>query len=46
MAISASRPRDLTAERNWVPFPTGPAVIFSARTICGLYCGSLPWSAT
>ena len=36
MAISASRPRDLTAERNWVPFPTGPGVTFADRTMCGL----------
>jgi hypothetical protein len=36
MAISASRPRDLTAERNWVPFPTGPGVTFADRAMCGL----------
>ena len=30
------RPLDATAERTWVPFPTGPAVIFSARTIWGV----------
>ena len=46
MAISASRPRDLTAERNWVPFPTGPGVTFADRTMCGLYAGSFRWSAT
>jgi hypothetical protein len=28
--------RVLTAERNWVPFPTGPGVTFADRTICGL----------
>jgi hypothetical protein len=36
MAISASRPLDLTAERNWVPFPIGPGVTFADRTMCGL----------
>jgi hypothetical protein len=36
MTISASRPPDLTAERNWVPFPTGPGVTFADRTMCGL----------
>jgi Protein of unknown function, DUF488 len=36
MVISASRPRDLTAERNWAPFPTGPGVTFADRTMCGL----------
>ena len=41
ISISAVRPMDATAERNCVPFLTGPGVIFSARTICGLYCGSL-----
>src|SRR5437763_2195494 len=35
-----------TAERNTVPFPTGPPVSLSARTIRGLYCGSFRWSAT
>src|SRR5258708_15970554 len=34
-----------TAERNTVPFPTGPPVSFSARTIRGLYRGSFRWSA-
>ena len=34
-----------TAERNTVPFPTGPPVTFSARTIRGLYRGSFRWSA-
>jgi hypothetical protein len=42
----AGRLIDATAERNWVRFRTGPAVIFSARTQCGLYGGSLLWSAT
>ena len=46
ISISTVRPMDATAERNRVPFPTGPAVIFSARTMRGLYCGSLLWSAT
>jgi hypothetical protein len=46
ISISAVRPIDVTAERNLVPVPTGPGVIFSARTIWGLYCGSLLWSAT
>jgi hypothetical protein len=45
MAISASRPRDLTAERNWVPFPAGPGVTFVDRTMCGLRAGSFRWPA-
>ena len=36
MAISASPRRDLTAERNWVPFATGPGVTFADCTMCGL----------
>ena len=43
---SAVRLIDATAERNWVPFPTELAVIFSARTMRRLDCGSLLWSAT
>ena len=46
MAISASRPRDLTAERNWVPFPVGPGVTFADRAMCGWQAGSFRWSAT
>ena len=42
-SISAVRHMDATAERNRVPFPTGHAVIFSARTMCGLHCGPLLW---
>jgi hypothetical protein len=33
------------AERNTVPFPTGPPVSLSERTIRGLYRGSFRWSA-
>ena len=36
VAISASRPLDLTAGRNWVPFPTGRGVTFADRIKCGL----------
>ena len=46
MAISASPPRDLTAGRNWVPFPAGPGVTFADRTMCGLQAGSFRWPAT
>ena len=36
MAISATPAPDLTAERNWVPVPTGPGVTFADRTMRGL----------
>lgn len=45
MAISASRPRDLTAERNWVPFPAGPGVTFADRAMCGWQADSIRWPA-
>src|SRR5580704_12091880 len=38
--MSVARPAARTAERNTVPFPTGPPVTFSAQTIRGLYRGS------
>jgi hypothetical protein len=38
--------RDLTAERNWVPFPADPGVTFADRTMCGLQADSFRWSAT
>ena len=40
-----ARPAARTAERNTVPFPTGPPVTFSAQTIPELYRGSFRWSA-
>jgi hypothetical protein len=40
MRISVARPRDFTAEQKTVPFPTGPSLTFSARSIRGLYRGS------
>jgi hypothetical protein len=46
ISISAVRPMDATTGRTRVPFPTGPAVIFSGRTMRRLNCGSLPGSAT
>jgi hypothetical protein len=46
MTMSAVRPAERTADLNVVPALMGPAVTFSARTMLGLYCGSLDWSAT
>lgn len=46
ISSSAVRPMDATAGRNRVPFPTGPAVIFSGRTMRRLNRGSLLWSGT
>ena len=46
MAIPGEPARDLTAERNRVPFPTGPGVTFADRTMCGLQAGSFRWPAT
>jgi hypothetical protein len=43
--MSVARPGARTAERNTVPFATGPPVTFSARVIRGLYRGSFRWSA-
>src|SRR6266513_3059150 len=40
--MSVARPAARTAERNTVPFPTGPPVTLATRTIRGLY----RWSAT
>src|SRR6266480_7434793 len=44
--MSVARPAARTAERNTVPFPTGPPVTLATRTIRGLYRGSFRWSAT
>jgi len=41
ISISAGRPMGATAERNWVPFPADPAMLFSARIMRRLCSGSL-----
>src|SRR5580704_17019783 len=43
--MSVARPGARMAERNTVPFPTGPPVTLATLTIHGLYRGSFRWSA-